>query len=59
MSTTNKREFQMSETDALIKLIEIGRQEFEKGNYQPADEFFKDMESNENFSTQQAKGNDL
>ena len=59
MSTTNRGEFKMSETNALLKLIEIGRQEYKKGNYKPADDFFKEMESDENFSPQIAKGNDL
>lgn len=49
----------MNEKEALLKLVEMGRQEFEKGNYQSADDFFKEMDSNEKFSTQQGKENDL
>lgn len=49
----------ITETDALIKLIEIGNREIEKGEYQSAEEFFNEMKINENFSTQKAKENDL
>lgn len=49
----------MTEKEALLKLVEIGRQEYEQGNYKPADEFFKEIENDRKFSTEQAKGNDL
>jgi hypothetical protein len=59
MSSEQPKENEMTETDALLKLIEIGNQEFDKGEYQSAEDFFKEMEIDENFSTQQAKENDL
>jgi outer membrane protein assembly factor BamD (BamD/ComL family) len=59
MSSERPKENEITETDALLKLIEIGKQEFEKGEYQSADDFLKEMESDENFSPQQAKKNDL
>lgn len=31
------------ETKALLKLIEMGRKDYEEGNYQEADEFFEEM----------------
>jgi outer membrane protein assembly factor BamD (BamD/ComL family) len=59
MSSEQPKENEMTETDALLKLIEIGNQELEKGEYQSAEDFFREMEIDENFSTQQAKENDL
>ena len=56
---TEQSKEQITETEALIKLIEIGRKEFEEGKYQTAEEFFNEMKSDENFSTQKAKENDL
>lgn len=35
------------ETFALLKLIAMGRKEFEQGNFQDADSFFKEMDSEE------------
>jgi len=35
------------ETFALLKLIAMGRKEFEQGNFQEADAFFKEMDSEE------------
>lgn len=31
------------ETKALLKLIEMGKNDYEEGNYQEADEFFEEM----------------
>lgn len=56
---TDKTNEPITETDALIKLIEIGNREIEKCEYQSADEFFKEMKCDENFSIQKAKENDL
>ena len=56
---TDKNNEPATETDALLKLIEIGDNEIEKGEYQTAEEFFNEMKSDQNFSTQQAKENDL
>lgn len=50
---------QMTETQALIKLIEMGQEEYKKGAYQSADDFFNEMKSDENFHLKQAKKNDL
>lgn len=47
---SNKNNEPMTETEALIKLIEISRKEFEEGKYQTAEEFFNEMKSDENFS---------
>lgn len=52
---TDRNNEPMTEKEALIKLIEIGRKEFEEGKYQTAEEFFNEMKSDENFSTQKAK----
>jgi len=46
---------QMTETQALIKLIEMGQEEYKKGAYQSADDFFNEMKSDENFSSQTSK----
>ncbi len=35
------------ETFALLKLIALGRREFEQGNYQEADAFFAEMDAEE------------
>lgn len=59
MSSEHPKENEITETDALLKLIKIGKQEFEKSECQSANDFFKEMKSDENFSTQQAKENDL
>ncbi|MBW5287155.1 hypothetical protein [Burkholderia gladioli] len=49
----------MTEKEALLKLIEMGRQNFKNGEYQTAEEFFNEMKAEENFSPKQAKKNDL
>ena len=56
---TDKNNEPATETDALLKLIEIGDNEIEKGEYQTAEEFFNEMKNDGNFSIQQAKENDL
>lgn len=42
------REYEkQQETFALLKLIALGRKEYEQGRYQDADTFFKEMDSEE------------